>query len=366
MLSQLLPLLVLHPIYFEVIDMATKVTLDGEAVRPSVTPERILQMAWGYAIPLILEAALHHQVFDILDSGPKNLGEIAQETGASERGLAAILNVLVGLEFLRKSGDAYALTPESAAFLVSTKPTFMGGLLRHTSQDLIPKWLHLNDVVATGGPTAAAVNQQEAGAEFFEKFVNDIFPMSYGAAQDLANHLQFERKNGEAKVLDLAAGSGVWGIALAQSASNVTVCAVDWPGVLPVTRKNVERFGLADRFTYSEGDLHEADFGSGHNVATLGHILHSEGVERSRKLLAKTFSALAPGGTIAIAEFLVNADRTGPMNGLIFAVNMLVNTDNGGTYSFEEIAGWLAEAGFVDARTIPGHGPSPLILATKP
>lgn len=324
-----------------------------------------MQMAWGYTVPLILEAALHHRVFDLLDGGPKNLRAIARETGASERGLAAILNVLVGLEFLSKNGDVYALTPESAAFLVSTKPSFMGGLLRHTSQDLIPKWLHLNEVVATG-LSASAVNQQQTGAEFFEKFVNDIFPMSYGAAQDLANHLQLGQKNGQAKVLDLAAGSGVWGIALAQSAPNVTVCAVDWPGVLPVTRKNVEKFGLADRFTYSEGDLQEADFGSGHNVATLGHILHSEGVERSRKLLAKTFSALAPGGTIAIAEFLVNADRTGPMNGLIFAVNMLVNTDNGGTYSFEEISGWLAEAGFVDARTIPGRGPSPLILATKP
>src|SRR6185437_13783705 len=218
--------------------MATTVTQNSEAVRPSVTPERIMQMAWGYTIPLILEAALHHQVFYLLDGGPKNLRAIARETGASERGLAAILNVLVGLEFLKKDGDAYELTPESAAFLVSTKPSFMGGILRHTSQDLIPKWLYLNDVVATGGPTAA-VNQQKTGAEFFEKFVNDIFPMSYGAAQDLANHLQLERKDGQAKVLDLAAGSGVWGIALAQSAPNVTVCAVDWPGVLPVTRKNV-------------------------------------------------------------------------------------------------------------------------------
>jgi 2-polyprenyl-3-methyl-5-hydroxy-6-metoxy-1,4-benzoquinol methylase len=345
--------------------MATTVRQTGETAHTSVTPERILQMAWGYAVPLIMEAAVHHHVFDVLDSGPKTLREIAVATGASERGLSAICNALVGFELLAKNGDAYSLTPESAAFLVSTRPGFQGGMLRHLSQDLIPNWLNLNEVVATGGP-AATVNQQKPGAEFFEKFVNDIFPMSYGAAQDLANHLQLSRLNGQAKVLDLAAGSGVWGIALAQSAPQVTVRAVDWSGVIGVTRKNAEKFGLADRFTYAEGDLLESDFGSGHHVATLGHILHSEGVERSRKLLAKTFSALAPGGTIAIAEFLVNADRTGPVNGLIFAVNMLVNTENGGTYSFEEIAGWLAEAGFVEARTIPGRGPSPLILANKP
>src|SRR6185437_13136838 len=122
----------------------------------------------------------------------------------------------------------------------------------------------------------------------------------------------------------------------------------------------------ADRYTYREGDLQEADFGSGYQVATLGHILHSEGEERSRKLLAKTFDALAPGGTIAIAEFLVNEDRSGPMNGLIFAVNMLVNTDSGNTWSFEEIARWLRDARFVDARILSSRGPSPLILAKKP
>jgi hypothetical protein len=128
----------------------------------------------------------------------------------------------------------------------------------------------------------------------------------------------------------------------------------------------VARFGLSDRFSFREGDLDEADFGSGYTVATLGHILHSEGEERSKSLLKKTFHALASGGTIAIAEFLVNADRTGPMNGLSFAINMLVNTDCGGTFSFEEIGAWLGEAGFVNARTLATHGPSPLILATKP
>src|SRR5271157_1426908 len=123
---------------------------------------------------------------------------------------------------------------------------------------------------------------------------------------------------------------------------------------------------LSERFKFVSGDLLSADFGSGHQIATLGHILHSEGEARSRSLLAKTFEALASGGTIAIAEFLVNDDRTGPLNGLIFAVNMLVNTEHGGTYSFEEISGWLAEAGFVNPRTLDSPGPTPLILATKP
>jgi hypothetical protein len=157
----------------------------------------------------------------------------------------------------------------------------------------------------------------------------------------------------------------VWGIALAQTNKQVQVTAVDWPQVIPVTRNTVARFGLSERFSFIEGDLLQAAFGEGYDVATLGHILHSEGEERSRALLAKTFEAIRPGGTIAIAEFLVNDDRRGPVNALLFAVNMLVNTQQGSTYSFEEIGGWLREAGFVNARTLEAPGPSPLILATK-
>ena len=331
-----------------------------------VTPERIMQFAWGYVPPLAIEAAIRHRVFDVLDDGPKTVAEVRRLTGASERGLAAIMNILVGLDFLAKdAAGAYRLTPESAAFLVSTKPGFQGGLIRHTSLQLLPRWLSLNDVVATGRPVKA-VNQEADGGEFFQELVMDIFPMSYPAAQALGRELALGDEGGTVKVLDLAAGSGVWGIALAQASARVRVTAVDWPEVLPLTRKTVERLGLGDRFGYVAGDLLEADFGEGYGVATLGHILHSEGEERSRKLLAKVFRAMAPGGTVAIAEFLVNEDRTGPLTGLFFAANMLVNTENGGTYSFEEISGWLREAGFAKARTMDAPGPSPLILASKP
>jgi hypothetical protein len=342
--------------------MATTVSAQPTA---QVTPERILQMAWGYVPPLVLEAAIRHHVFDVLDAGAKTVAETAKATGASERGLTAIMNVLVGLEYLAKDGEGrYKLTPESAAFLVSTKPGFQGGLIRHCSEHLIPRWLHLNEVVATGQPVSA-VNQEKSGAEFFHDFVMDIFPMSYGAAQFLAKEMNFGTSGEPVKVLDLAAGSGVWGIAAAQSSPRVRVTAVDWPEVIPVTKKNTERFGLAERFSFVEGDLHDADFGSGYMLATLGHILHSEGEALSRKLLKKTFGALASGGTIAIQEFLVNKERTGPLNGLFFAVNMLVNSENGNTWSVEEIGEWLREAGFRDVRTIASPGPSPLILATK-
>jgi len=328
-----------------------------------VTPERIMQFAWGYVPPLVLEAAVKHRVFDTLDSGSKTVQEVSAASGASERGLRAIMDALVGMELLARDAQGrYSLTPESATFLVSSKPSFQGGFIRHCSEHLIPKWLALNEIVKTGKPVQA-VNQEAIGAEFFQKFVTDLFPMNYPAAQALAKHLAVSRP---ARVLDLAAGSGVWGIALAQSSEHVRVTVVDWPNVIPITRNVASKFGVAERFSFIEGDLETADFGSNYAIATLGHILHSEGESRSRALLRKTFRALQPGGTIAIAEFLVNADRRGPVNGLFFAVNMLVNTDQGDTYSFEEISNWLKEAGFVNARTLDAPGPSPLILATKP
>ncbi len=331
-----------------------------------VTPERLMQMAWGYAPPLILESAIRNKVFDTLDAGPKTVDEVAAATGASPRGLRAIMNALVGLEFLKANGDGrYELTPESSAFLVSTKPSYFGGMIAHTSQHLMPNWLHLSDVVASGKP-ATAVNDESDGSAFFQELVSNIFPMSYGPAQALAKHLALGESGPPVRVLDLGAGSGVWGIAVAQSSPRVSVTAVDWPGVLPIAQKTAARFGLADRYTGVPGDLLSADFGRDHNVITIGHILHSEGVERSKQLLRKCFDALASGGTISIAEFLVNPERTGPPMGLIFAVNMLIHTESGDTWSFEEIAGWLKEVGFVNPRLLEAPGPSPLILATKP
>jgi ubiquinone/menaquinone biosynthesis C-methylase UbiE len=331
-----------------------------------LTPERIMQMAWGFAPPLILEAAIRNKVFDTIDAGPKSIDEVAAATGASTRGLRAIMNALAGLGFLKSNGNGrYELTPESSTFLVSTKPGFFGGMIAHTSEQLMRNWLELTDVVKSGKPVSA-VNQEADGEAFFQELVGNIFPMSYGAAKALADHLALGASGAPVRVLDLGAGSGVWSIAVAQSSPRVTVTAIDFPGVLPVTKKFAERFGLADRYTFVPGELGTVDFGRDHNLITIGHILHSEGVERSKKLLRKCFDALAPGGTIAIQEFLVNADRTGPPMALIFAVNMLVNTDAGDTWSFDEIAAWLTEAGFTNARVLEAPGPSPLILATRP
>lgn len=128
----------------------------------------------------------------------------------------------------------------------------------------------------------------------------------------------------------------------------------------------MRHWGLLYRFQFVAGDLLFADFGVGHNIAILWHILHTEGATRSQALLKRTFVALAPGGIMAIADFLVNEDRTGPPTGLIWAVNMLVQTEEDNTFSFGEISEWLHDTGFENPHPVENPGPSLLILANKP
>jgi len=331
---------------------------------PKVTPERLMQFGFAYAPPLIISAAVANKVFDTLARGAKNVEEVSRQTGASVRGLRAIINALVGLELLKKNGDKYALTPESEAFLVSNKPGTLAGFFSMNRVRLMQQWMKLDEIVRTGRP-AEARNQEGPGTEFFTELVENIIPMSYGSALALADHLKLADATNEVRVLDLGSGSGIWGIVLAQKSPRVQVTAVDWAGMIPTTKRITQKFGVGNRFKFIEGDLLDADFGEGYDVATLGHILHSEGEDRSRKLLKKTANALKPGGTIAIGEWLVNDERTEPLNGLMFAVNMLVNTESGDTFSFNEIKRWLEEAGFKNARTLEAPGPAPLVLATK-
>jgi ubiquinone/menaquinone biosynthesis C-methylase UbiE len=334
--------------------------------KKQVTPERLMELSFAYAPPLVISAGVSNKVFDSLEDGAKTTGQVAEETGASARALRILMNALVGLNLLKKDRQGkYSLTPESAAFLLSKKPGTHAGFFGAIEPQLISRWLRLSDIVREGRP-AVAVNQETEGTEFFSQLVENIIPMSYPPAQKLGDHLKLAKAKNEIRVLDLGAGSGIWGIALAQKSPRVRVTAVDWAGMIPTTKRITQKFGVDDRFNYVEGDMLEANFGSGYDIATLGHILHSEGEDRSRQLLTKTFRALKSGGAIAIAEWLVNDDRTKPLPSLMFAVQMLVNTEKGDTFSFNEIENWLEEAGFKKIRKLEAPGPSPLILATKP
>src|SRR5437773_4656227 len=196
--------------------------------KKQVTPERLMELGFAYAPPLIISAGVSNNVFDSLEHGAKTPEQVAEETGASTRALRILMNALVGLDLLKKDRQGkYSLTPESAAFLLSKKPGTHAGFFGTIAPQLISRWLRLSDIVREGRP-AIAVNQETEGTEFFSQLVENIIPMSYPPAQALRDHLHLVKAKNEIRVLDLGAGSGIWGIALAQKSTRARVTAVDW------------------------------------------------------------------------------------------------------------------------------------------
>ena len=147
-----------------------------------LTPERLQQFGFAYAPPLIISAAVNNKVLDALESGPKTVEQLQKQTGASPRGLRAVMDALVGLELLKKDRQSrYSLTPESQAFLTSKKPGTLAGFFGSILPVLISRWLRLTDIVRDGRPPVA-VNQETEGTEFFSQLVETIIPMSYPGA----------------------------------------------------------------------------------------------------------------------------------------------------------------------------------------
>ncbi len=327
-----------------------------------------MQLAWGFGPTHVLSTALELDVFTLVASGRASLSEIAAANGASARGLRNLLNALVGFGLLTRSGDGdaarFANSPDAEAFLVKGRPAYRGDFITFHSELHLRHWSRLTESVRSGKPVLA-VDDPAQGLPFWEKLVGGLFGTNYPAARAVGEELRRVHGDGPLRVLDVAAGSGVWGIGVAHVAPNARVTAFDLAGTLELTRPIAAREQVQDRVELMPGDIRQDDFGSGYDAVILGHICHSEGAAQTRALLAKCARAIRPGGTLAIAEFLVDDDRRGTPQGLLFALNMLLLTTDGDTFSLAEFRQWLAQAGFRDVRTLAAPAPSPIILATR-
>ena len=338
-----------------------------EAKGDGVTIGRLMQMAWGFAPVYIIQAAIETGLFDAVKNGPLSGQDITDVTRCSARGTYALLNALVGLRLLEKRADKrFELAPEALKFLVNENPeTNLVSFFKQLTLHAIPNWVQLAQCVRTGRPSIA-VNRENSGAPFFANFSESLFALNYPAAEAFASKIN-HKPDTAYRILDVGAGTAVWSIPIARRLSAARVAAVDWIQVITgVTSRFVDYYGLTAKYEMLPGDIMDVDFGKGYDLAILGLILHTEGEARSRLLLSKIYDSLAAGGKIVVVEFLVDQDRKQPLDGLLFALNMLVHSDAGDTWSYEELLTWLEDAGFKNIEAVKVPRPSPLILGTKP
>ncbi len=336
-----------------------KTDIDSEDLNPG----KIFEICFAFTPSRVLVAGVDLEVFTHIASGHRTAADIADAACASPRSMEVLLNSLVALNFLTKSNGTYGLTPLAEKFLVKGTPAYYGDFVPHV--DLLwEPWRNLTEVVRSGKPFSAI--EREEGEKFFEKLVPQLFPMSYPAAKAAAETLGAGDTWKNINILDVAAGSGAWGIAFTERDPGTRVTAQDWPGILKITKRFVDRFNLNDRFSYLPGDLREVDLGQDiYDLIILGHICHSEGAEKSRILLSRAYDALKHGGRVLIADMIPDDERCSAVFPLLFAVNMLVHTTEGNTFTMTEYREWLQDAGFHDITTIDAPGPSPLIVAEK-
>lgn len=335
--------------------------------KPAVPPVKVLSLLWGTWAVQILKSALELEIFSILESGGKTAAEISAKANTDLRGTTVLIDALVGLELLAKEKERYQLTEVAQTYLLPSSDLYLGKMVLG-NEELHKSWAQLTEAVKSGN-ASMKVNRDAKAEEFFPELAASIFPMSFVAAEGAAQKLEIEKLPAGARVLDIAAGSAVWSIPFAVANKGIKVDALDFPAVLKMMDKFTKKYQVADRYNKLSGNWREVTLEpAAYDVVILGHILHSEGRELSRKLIAKCYDSLKPGGRLVVAEFFSNETRTAPAAALMFDVNMFLATETGCVFSEGELNTMFKEQGFRDSYRLelPGLGDqSPVMVARK-
>ncbi|KIE58212.1 SAM-dependent methyltransferase [Methylacidiphilum kamchatkense Kam1] len=311
----------------------------------------------------IIKSAIDLSIFRILNSHAMTVRDITEKLGASQRGVIFFLDSLTALGLLEKENHLYSLSALSKNLFIEESPDYIGNFF--IDSFLNKNWEALTTAILKGG-LSETVDDKTKAEEFFPKLINFLHIFHRNPAIKAAETIGAGRTSNGLQVLDIGCGSAVWSIAVALADRNSKVTAVDYPGVLEYTRNYVQRYGLLDRYEFLAGNIDEIDFPHNNfNLVIFGHILHMEGENKSRQLFKKIAKVIASDGRIAILEFLPNRQRTEPLEAVLFGLQMLLYTKEGGVYSREEYEDWLKDAGFSKFAYHDIGYHSPLLLASK-
>jgi ubiquinone/menaquinone biosynthesis C-methylase UbiE len=331
----------------------------------NVTPERIFETLNAYQKTAALKTAIELDVFSAIAAGATTQTSIAKRCEASERGIRILCDYLVINGFLIKNGQEYALADDSAVFLNRRSPAYMGAAANFLA---LPEMMNLyQDLTAIVRAGTSLQGEQSTAAPDSSKWVE--FARSMSGLQGInatAVAETLQASVGEKwKVLDVAAGHGMYGVTIAKQNPNAEIFALDWPEVLKVAHENAKAAGVAARHHPIPGSAFEVDFGKDYDIVLLTGFLHHFDPQTIATILRKAHAALKSGGRVVTVEFVPNEDRVSPPIPASFSMLMLGNTRGGDAYPYSEYDQMFRKAGFSRNELRPGPGPQSFIISKK-
>lgn len=320
-----------------------------------VVPDEVNELIRGFMSSRAVLTALELDVFTTVAEGA-SADMVAEKMHASRRGTEMLLNALAALKLLQKENGVFRNTPLSARFFSDTSPDSARQALLHMA-NLWRRWSGLTGSVRAGTPAPRSEDERWTNA-FIAAMDRNARERSHAVVKAVGTE-------GIHRILDLGGGSAAYSIAFAGANPAVTAEVLDVAEVVPLTRQYIQRAGLAARIQARVGDMLTDPLGEGFDLVLLSAICHMFSPEENRALYRRAHAALAPGGRLLVQDFILEPEKTAPRFGALFALNMLVATSGGSSYSEPEYAAWLAEADFRDVRHIRLPGPAGLLLATR-
>jgi SAM-dependent methyltransferase len=318
----------------------------------------------GFQDSAILKAGIDLGLFTAIASGVGTPAALAAQCGANEHGIEVLCDSLTVMGLLEKTDGIYRPGPDAAVFLDKSSPAYMGGMAGFLmAPEMMRNWSDVAAVVRRGGPLGLANVAPEA--PIWIEFAKGMKAFAGFTARMIAERVV--RDGAPTKVLDVAAGHGLFGIEIAAAAPAAHIVAQDWPLVLDVARENAAAAGVSDRWSALPGSAFDVPFGGGYDVVLLTNFLHHFDRETCEGVLRKSFDALEPGGRVVTLEFIPDDDGVSPPFAAMFSMVMLVSTPKGRAYRFAELEAMHRAAGFVDCALVElPPTPQRLVVARKP
>lgn len=320
------------------------------------TPEQFREIVYAFQQSRIILSAYELELFTAMDAGNQASEQIAASAGSNPRATDRLLNALVAIGLVEKKQGLFSNGAFAQKYLNKKSPDYLSGY-GHTL-NMWNTWTGLTEAVKTG---KCKVRKEKNKVGWTHNFIAAMHERARLQADNVVKKIPV---NTVGNVLDIGGGSGAYTIALLKHHKALWATIFDLPEVLVQTKEYVERAGFTDRIRFLAGDYHEDNFGEGYDLIFLSAIVHINSFDENRLLIAKCARALNPGGQVVIQDHVMDVDRTTPVNGAFFALNMLVATEKGDTYTEEEIKTWMEQAGLSNFQTIPTLN-NAMIIGTK-